>query len=573
MLAYQLLFELAPTATRTTEGLIVIALLGVVAALSLVPISVLRTSWFNGMLVGIDTTLVTGTIYLSGNARSDLYLTYFILMLIAASLRRLSHVLAVSLLLCTGYGLMLYQGIAMTGTISAGHLLGVPVLLVMAVFYGMAMQSVGLERQQTSKLRHNIRQLKSAEVTLQNSLAQLEMRVNGLKQDLASTQTDLQQGQVERHGLERQLAEAQKMEAVGQITTGIAAEFSRLCSVIGKQTGVMLSRLRPEDPLYGPVDEIFKSGELAATLTAQLALLDNRTRQLHHVLSVSSLLEELSGAIRSLLSANIDCHISSDPLPLLAEMDREGLEQILLNVVVNARDAMPGGGRMTISAAHSQGPQCREGTRRIRWVRVEISDTGSGMNREIQSRMFEPFFSTKETNIGLGLTAVYGIVKQHGGEVEVSSQPGRGTVVRIYLPLADRSESKTQAVAPSLCARGDETILLVEPHEVARKLALGSLLRHRYKVLEASSSVEALLMVQHHAGGVHMTISELTMPDIGGRDLARRLLKQFPTMRTLFVSGYDDDAMCAHRINRKCLLRRPYRQSGLIEKVRELLDG
>ena len=577
MLAYQLLFGAEPIATRTTSEFIVGGLVLLVGCLLAVPVSVLQAAWFSGTLIAVDTALVTGTIYLSGNARSDLYISYFILMLIAASLRRLSHVIAFSLFLCAGYGVVLYQGVVQSGSISVGQLLGVPVLLVMAIFYGMALETIGVERRQKARLLESIDELRSAERTLQASREQLEIRIKGLKDDLSKANASVQQERSEREGLERQLFEAQKMEAIGRITSGIASEFSHLFSVIGKQTGVVLSRLKQDDPLYEPVDQIFRSGEQAAALTAQLAMLDIQHRQFRRVLSMRTVIEDLSDVIRGLLPHGINCRISIAEGPLEVEVDREGLEQVLLNLTVNARDAMPQGGQLTIEVAQAQGGV--DGTplsgtsRHLSTVRIQVRDSGSGMTRDTQSRMFEPFFSTKETNVGLGLTAVYGIVKQHGGQVEVRSQPGHGTTVRIFLPAVASGPSNSQSIVPALVAKGEETVLLVEPQEIERKLALSTLQRHRYRVLEASSPVEALMLAQHYTGAVHVTVSGLIMPEISGRELAKRLLQQYPTMKALFVSGYDDEAIISHRINRRYLLRRPYRQTGLVEKVRELIDA
>jgi signal transduction histidine kinase/CheY-like chemotaxis protein len=575
ILAYQLLSQVDPIVTRPTSRLIVAGLILVVGVLGVIPAAVLRASWFSGMVVGLDTVVVTAAIYLSGNATSELYLSYFVLMLIAASLRRLAHVIAFSLLLCLGYGAVLYEGIALTGSISAGHLLGVPVLLVMAIFYGMAMETIGVEQRQKTRLLRSIDDLKQTEHLLQGSLVQLEARIKGLKDDLAKAHVHVQQSQLERRDLERQLADAHKMETAGRIIGGIATEFSHLCSVIGKQTGVVLSRMKPSDPLYGPVDEIFRSGEQAAALTAQLAALDVHNRPFRNVLPIRTVIDDLSGVIRGLLPKGIECSISMEPAPLYVEVDREGLEQALLHVVINARDAMPQGGRLSIEVARgaSQRRSASGAAGEGQSAMIQVIDTGSGMNRATQSRMFEPFFSTKETNVGLGLTAVYGILKQHGGDVEVSSQSGQGTRVRLFLPAVEGGQSNTPASTSALWARGEETILLVEPHEIQRKLALSTLTRHRYRVLEASSPVEALMLAQQHAGGVHLAVSGLVMPEIGGRDLARRLLKQYPTMKALFVSGYDDEAIDSHRINRRYLLRRPYRQEGLVEKVRELIDA
>lgn len=577
MLGYQLLFGPEPIVSRVTSEFIVGGLIVLIGCLLAVPPTILQAAWFSGTLITVDTALVTGTMYLSGHARSELYLAYFILMLIAASLRRLSHVIAFSLLLCAGYGVVLYQGTIQTGVLSVGQLMGVPVLLVMAIFYGMALETIGSERQQKTQLLHSIEALRKTEQALQASREQLEIRIKGLKDDLSKANAMVQQEKSERQGLERQLFEAQKMEAIGRITSGLANEFSHLFSVIGKQTGVVLSHLLPEDPLYRPVDEIFRTGEQAAVLTAQLATLDLQHRQFRHVISMRTVLEDLSPTIRGLLPERIDCRIAVEPGQLDVEVDREGIEQVLLNLALNARDAMPQGGRLAIGVSPVQSWSPGNGLPstpgRTAAVRVEVCDTGSGMTRDTQSRMFEPFFSTKETNIGLGLTSVYGIVKQHGGQVDVTSLPGQGTTVRIYLPALTGVVTATHPAEYSVAAKGQETILLVEPHEIERKLALSTLRRHRYQVLEASSPVEALMLAQQHTGAVHVTVSGLIMPDISGRELAKRLLKQHPTMKALFVTGYDDEAIISHRINRRFLLRRPYRQRGLVEKVRELIDA
>ena len=577
MLAYQLLSGADLIASRPTIGVIVVGLVAMILCLWYVPTSILQASWFSGTVIGIDTVLVTATIYLSGNARSELYLSYFILMLIAASVRRLSHVIGLSLLLCAGYGVILYQGVVQTGSLSPGHLLGVPVLLVMATFYGLALQTIGTERQQKTLLLGNIEALKETEQALQTSRDQLEARIKGLKGDLSRANEHVRQEKQERQGLERQLHEAQKMEAIGRIAGGIANELSHLVSVIGRQTGVALSSLKSDDPLYGPVDDIFRSGGQAAVLTAQLAGLGLHDSQVRQVLSVKTVLEEIRGVMRGLLPASIDLSMVIDDVPMDVEVDREGLEQVLLHLVVNARDAMPDGGRLLIEAkqvfrGHESG-SVNGGEGHLSKVLIQVTDTGSGMSRETQSRMFEPFFSTKEMNVGLGLTAVYGIVKQSAGQVEVVSRPGEGTVVRVALPLIRQGRPPAPSILANGLAKGQETVLLVEPNEIDRKLALSTLLRHRYQVLEASSSVEALLLTQQHAGAVHVTVSDLMMPEIGGRDLARRLLAKHPMIKPLFVSGYDDETMVSHRLNPRYLLRRPYRQAGLVEKVRELLDA
>ncbi|MBI3808653.1 MAG: response regulator [Nitrospirae bacterium] len=576
MLAYQLLSGAELIASRSTIGVIVVGLVAMVLCLSYAPTSILQAAWFSGTVIGIDTVLVTATIYLSGNARSELYLSYFVLMLIAASVRRLSHIIGLSLLLCAGYGVILYQGIVQAGALSPGHLLGVPVLLVMATFYGLALQTVGAERQQKTILLGSIEALKETERALQASRDQLEIRIKGLKGDLSRANEHVRQEKKEREGIEQQLHEALKMEAIGRLAGGMADELSHLVSVIGKQTGVVLSRLKPEDPLYGPVDDIFRSGGQAAAVTAQLAGLGLHDGHVRQVLSVKAVLEDIRGVIRGLLPTSIDLGMVIEDAPMDVEVDREGLEQVLLHLAVNARDAMPHGGRLLIEAkqvfpGHERGLVTGRGGH-LPKVLIQVTDTGSGMSLETQAHMFEPFFSTKEMNVGLGLTAVYGIVKHSAGQVDVVSRPGEGTVVRVALPLVRQGRPPASSILAHVAAKDEETVLLVEPNEIDRKLALSTLLRHRYHVLEASSSVEALLLTQQHPGAVHVAVSDLMMPEIGGRDLARRLLEQHPMMKPLFISGYDDEAMVSHRLNPRYLLRRPYRQTGLVEKVRELLD-
>ena len=576
MLAYQLLSGAELIASHPAIGAIVIGLVAMVLCLWYVPNTILQAAWFSGTVIGIDTVLVTTTIYLSGHARSELYLSYFVLMLIAASVRRLSHVIGLSLLLCAGYGVILYQGIVQTGSLSPGHLLGVPVLLVMATFYGLALQTIGAERQQKAQLLGSIEALREAEQALKSSRDQLEVRIKGLKGDLVRANEHVRQEKKEREGLEQQLHEVQKMDAISRIAGGVAEELNHLVSVIGKQTGVVLSHLKANDPLYGPIDDIFRSGGKAAALTAQLAELGVHTGHVRQVLSVKTVLEEIRDVMRGLLPPSVDLSMVIQNAPMEVEVDREGLDQALLHLAVNARDAMPQGGRLRIEAkqlshGHEGVSVNGKGLHRST-VLIEVSDTGSGMSPETQSHMFEPFFSTKEMNMGLGLTAVYGMVKHSAGQVDVVSQPGKGTVVRVTLPLAGQGRPLAPSALAHGAAKGQETVLLVEPNEIDRKLALSTLLRHRYQVLEASSSVEALLLPQQHPGAIHMVVSDLMMPEIGGRELAGRLLKQYPTMKALFISGFDDETMVSHRLNPRYLLRRPYRQAGLVEKVRELLD-
>jgi signal transduction histidine kinase len=407
--------------------------------------------------------------------------------------------------------------------------------------------------------------------------AELEARIAALKSDLTKAKTDLREGQLTRQGLERQLQEAQKLEAVGRVAARIAGEFGSLFSAVGKQTGIMLTHLQQQDPLRGTVDELFKVGERAATLTAQLIALNLERESDRNRVSVHAVLSDVRGMIADLLPEHIELRVQLDPQAAHVEVDREGLETILFQLVVNARDAMPNGGRLTIDVKTIEAPVKSAWTTQVgaaaSQVEITVSDTGTGMNLDTQAHMFEPLFSTKEMNIGLGLTAVFRIVKQHGGRLGVESRPGQGTVVRLSFPAASVQDGQEESVAKALLAKGGETILLVEEDEIERKLAKSALQRHRYHVLEASSPVEALMLTQQYQGIVHLTVSPLVMPEIGGRELARRLLDLQPTMKALFLSSYDDETIRQHRINQRFVLQQPYRQTGLIGKVREMLDA
>lgn len=577
ILSYELLFGADPVLSQVTTNSLVLGFWLGVIALVMLPRTVFEAAWFGSMLVTLDTILVTAAIYLSGNARSDLYITYFVLMLLAASVRRLSHLFGLSLLLSAGYSVVLYEGILNTGAPVTGQLLGIPVLVVMTVFYGVALENTAVVQKENDSLQKDVEGLKKTEEDLVIAKAELEARIAALKSDLTKAKTDLREGQLTRQGLERQLQEAQKLEAVGRVAARIAVEFGSLFSAVGKQTGVMLAHLQQYDPLRGTVDELFKVGEQAATLTAQLIALNLEKGSDRNKVSVNAVLGDVRSMIADLLPEQIELKVMLDPQVRHIEVDREGLEIILFQLVVNARDAMPNGGRLTIEVKTIEPPVKSSGTTQIgaavSQVEIAISDTGTGMNLDTQAHMFEPLFSTKEMNIGLGLTAVFRIVKQHGGRLSVESRPGQGTVVRLSFPAASVSDGQEESLPKSMLARGGETILLVEEDEIERKLAKSVLQRHRYHVLEAASPVEALMLTQQYQGIVHLTVSPLVMPEIGGRELARRLLDLQPTMKALFLSSYDDETIRQHRINQRFVLQQPYRQTGLIGKVREMLDA
>lgn len=577
ILSYELLVSNETIYGHAVSRMVAIGLNLISGAIMLLPRQLLERSWFPGAWISINTLLVTGTIYLSGNASSELYLTYFLLVLIASSASSLRQLLGLSLVICTGYGVLVYEHAVQSGALAVAHLLGIPILLIMAVFYGLTLETVATERRRNRSLQENVQGLKQSEQALEQRRTQLETRVQGLKQGLSRANQEIRQGMVERTGLERQLREAQKFEAVGRLASRLAHEFNQVLAVIGKETGVIVSRLKPDDPLQVPVDEIFRSGERAAALTAQLLALRVHETTIRDTLSLGPAIEAMQETLQGLLPSQIVLRLESDATQALVEIGHDRLEQVLLHVVANARDAMPEGGRVNISVQVVTGEalpveQLEKNPRR-RMARIAVSDSGRGMNLDVQAQMFEPFFSTKDTHTGLGLTLVYGIVRQFGGTVDVQSQPGQGTTVRAYFPLVERNGAvRDTSVVSEALSKGAETVLVVEEDEIARKLARSTLHRHRYHVLEAGSAVEALLVAQQHTGPIHLTVSHLSMPEISGRELAKRLVLQHPKMKALFVSGFSDETITSHRVNKKYFLQQPYRQHDLAGRIRELLD-
>lgn len=577
ILSYELLVSNETIYGQSVSRVVAFGLMLISAGIMVLPKTALESAWFPGALIGINTLLVTGTIYLSGNASSELYLTYFLLLLIASSAPSLKQLLGLSVIICAGYGVLVYEHAMQSGSLAVGHLLGIPVLLIMSVFYGLTLETVAVERRRNRVLRENVQGLKQSEQVLEERRTQLETRVQGLKQGLSRANQEIRQGMVERTGLERQLREAQKFEAMGRLASRLAHEFNQVLAVIGAQTGAIVSRLKPDDPLHGPVEDIFRSGERAATLTAHLLALGVNETAIRDTLALGEVMVSMRETLQALLPGRLDVRVPDEPKPVLVEIGHDRLEYLLLHLVANARDAMPSSGRVEISVEVVTGEllpaEQLEKNPRKRMARIAVSDSGGGMNSDVQAQMFEPFFSTKETHAGLGLTLVYGIVRQSGGTVEVQSQPGQGTTVRVYLPLVERNGIlRDTRVLPEALSKGAETVLLVEEDEIARKLALSTLHCHRYHVLEAGSAVEALLVAQQYQGPIHLTVSHLSLPEISGRELAKRLVLQHPKMKALFVSGFSDDTIASHRVNKKYFLQQPYRQHDLAGKVRELLD-
>ena len=491
ILSYEFLFSPQPLLSFGEQVVFISALWAATVALVVFPRAWFATSWVAGTFLIGDTALTASGIYLSGNASTKLYVAFFLLLLVAASVRSLKQMLSLSLLVCGAYGLVLYQGILMTGSVSVGNLLGLPVLLIMAVFYGLTLESLAQTHQEKIALGERVSVLRWEEVHLLKTRQELEQHIQGLQQDLALVTQEVHQGQVERQGLERRLAHAQKMEGVGRLAGVVARDFKGLLRVIGGQAGQLLKGIKPRDPLRAHVEKILQVGDRAAVLTGHLQQFSFQEYFQPEAVPMNRTVEELLPLLRGLLRQNHGVQVTLDPKVGYIQADRGQLEVVIMNLVVNARDAMLRGGQLTIETRYLSSDNVpgdhTNGQAPDSFVQLAVRDTGCGMSAEIEARLFEPFFSTKEHGAGTGLATVYGIVKQCGGDIEVKSEKGKGTSCLVSFPAINVQVPAYNPNREASGRPGHETVLLVEEEEVFRKLSRISLQREGYQVLEARS--------------------------------------------------------------------------------------
>jgi PAS domain S-box-containing protein len=385
-----------------------------------------------------------------------------------------------------------------------------------------------------------------------------------------------------RKQLEEQLRQSQKMEAIGRLAGGIAHDFNNLLTVIIGYTELLLHRLNDQHPLRKHIEEIYHAGERAAVLTRQLLAFSRKQVLQPKVLDLNRIIENMEKMLRPLIGEDIELiKLLADDLGMV-KADPGQLEQVIMNLAVNAREVMPQGGTLTMETKNIvlEHKQMREfpGLNPGPYVVLTIRDTGTGMDAEIQSHIFEPFFTTKEQGkgTGLGLATVHGIVKQSEGHISMSSRPGQGTSFSIYLPRTEQiteADEVRQSTGPAL--PGFETILLVEDEDVVRNLAQRVLLRNGYTVLVANRGAEALQTFQQHDGPIHLLLTDVVMPGgMNGRQLAERLLAKHPELKVLYMSGYTDDIVVRHGVldSDMAFLEKPFSASRLARKVRQILS-
>ncbi|HEX7572356.1 MAG TPA: PAS domain S-box protein, partial [Bacteroidota bacterium] len=393
--------------------------------------------------------------------------------------------------------------------------------------------------------------------------------------------TDRKRAETEKEKLQAQLQQAMKMEAVGRLAGGVAHDFNNLLTVITGYSELLLQKIGKESPMHGEVEEIKKAGDRAASLTQQLLAFSRKQIIEPKVLHLDSLVAEMHKMLTRLIGEDIALQATTGKSLGSVKVDPGQFQQILMNLVVNARDAMPDGGKIVIETANvdlDEGycaihPYVKPG----RFVMLSVSDTGKGMSEEVKVHIFEPFFTTKEMGkgTGLGLATTYGVVKQAGGSIEVYSEVGKGTSFKIYLPRVEGEAAKPREFDLTMeLPAGSGTVLLVEDEVMVRNLGVQILEHSGYRVMQAGNGDEAIAMAMGYGERIDLLLTDVVMPGMGGSELANRLTRIHPETRVLFISGYTDNAIVHQGILDEgvSFIGKPYSPSALAKKVREVLN-
>jgi signal transduction histidine kinase/CheY-like chemotaxis protein len=385
----------------------------------------------------------------------------------------------------------------------------------------------------------------------------------------------------EKRTLEGQLRQASKMEAVGQLAGGVAHDFNNLLTVIMSYGSMLLDRLSPEDESREDVQEIAAAAVRAAGLTRQLLAFSRQQVLQSRVVNINAVIGDVEKMLRRIIGEDVELHTSLASDLATIHADPGQLEQILMNLVVNARDAMSGGGRVCITTSNAELPAESTGVAPFKaggpYVILSVSDTGAGMSPEVRQRIFDPFFTTKAPGYGtgLGLSTVYGIVKQSGGEIHVDSELGSGSTITLYFPrFVGSDETLTDVVAPSQSSCGSETILLVEDDANLRVLVARVLTGRGYKVHSADTGVAGLAIASDPLIQIDAVITDIVMPGMNGRELVEKLLEANPGLACLFMSGYTDDEVLRRGVSRgeAAFLQKPFTPDQLAQSLRSVID-
>jgi PAS domain S-box-containing protein len=382
----------------------------------------------------------------------------------------------------------------------------------------------------------------------------------------------------ERKRLEQQLLQAQKLESIGRLAGSIAHDFNNLLTIINGYAHLVLAEMGPQDALRDSMEELSKAAMQAAALTRQLVSFSRRQVAEPKTIAVNEFVKDYENMLRRLLGENIELVLSLDPQAGAFRADPGQMGQVLMNLAVNAKDAMPAGGKLVIETSSMVVDDHFARTHLYvspgQYVVLAVTDTGTGMSAEVKSHVFEPFYTTKEQGkgAGLGLSAVYGIVvHQSGGSIWVSSEPGRGTTFKLFLPFFGLETSPGSAASIERISSKGETILLAEDEAGVRKYTREILERYGYIVLEATNGLEALSVARNHPGPIHLLLTDIIMPTMGGVELTEKFNVEFPGIPVLFMSAYTDQIM-RHWSALSAYIQKPFTLSDLLTQVRDLLD-
>ncbi|HXA68789.1 MAG TPA: response regulator [Bryobacteraceae bacterium] len=375
----------------------------------------------------------------------------------------------------------------------------------------------------------------------------------------------------DRKRLEEQLHHSQRLEAVGRLAGGVAHDFNNLLMVITGYSQMLLDGMAPGDTARDDLEQVVKASERATDLTRQLLAFSRRQVVRPAILNLNLLVRDMDRMLRRVIGEDIELVASLAPDLKTVRADPGQIEQVVLNIAVNARDAMPNGGKLTLETANLQVTdefaRMRPTPKPGHYAMLSMGDTGFGMDAAVLLRLFEPFFTTKENGTGLGLSTSYGIIKQSGGDIWVDSKPGQGTTFRIYLPVAEEATEPVETPRESAVPRGAETILLVEDEDGVRRVVETMLTRHGYNVLSSGSCGDAMALAERYAGPIHLLITDVVMPGMSGRTMAESLIAQRPETKVLYVSGYGGPIEPETTTG---FLQKPFTTEELARKIREL---
>jgi signal transduction histidine kinase/CheY-like chemotaxis protein len=403
----------------------------------------------------------------------------------------------------------------------------------------------------------------------------LEEQVSARTSELTEANDQLRQEIAERKRAEDSLRQAQKMEAIGRLAGGIAHDFNNLLSIISGYAYLLRESLSGNPALLEKVDAIAKAGDRASSMTRQLLAFSRRQVTQPKLLNLNDVLSDMARLLQRLLREDIELTISTHPDLRLIKADPGQIEQVIMNLVINARDAMPSGGKLALETENvTLNQDTYSGTDPSSYVRLTVRDTGSGMDADTKAHVFEPFFTTKEEGkgTGLGLATVYGLTKQAGGHIALDSELGRGTTFYVYLPAVEGGVSAEAHSATLSPARGWETILVVEDQEGLRTLVCEVLQKQGYRTITASDGREAVRLAQSHEH-IDLILTDVVMPQMGGRELAKTLASSHPRIKILYMSGYVNKQISQEEMPGLEIIHKPFTPEVLARRVREVLDA